>query len=188
MKLRILEENDNLLKLKLENAQPAEANVLRRFVLARVPTLAIDEVVIYANNSIVFDEYIAHRLGQIPITTPEDLPEEVEFQLYLDAVGPKVVYAEDLQSKASEVKPARPKIPIITLNEGEELRLEGIVRMGRAAEHAKFQCAVCSYEIEEDGMIEMFIEACGQMPPRVILKKALREIIDEIEQMIAALG
>ncbi len=187
MKIKKLQDEENKIVFSFKG-KPILANVLRRYVLVRIPVLAIDEVIIYSNTSAVFDEYIAHRLGQLPITTPEDLPADAEFQFYLDVMGPKVVYAEELKSNDADVKVGRPKIPIITLGENEELRLEGIARIGRAQQHAKFQCAVCSYEIKDDGNIEFFVESCSQMPPKVILKKAIEQIKNDIQELKSAIA
>jgi len=43
------------------------ANALRRILLAEVPTMAIERVVLFQNTSIIQDEVLAHRLGLIPI-------------------------------------------------------------------------------------------------------------------------
>jgi DNA-directed RNA polymerase I and III subunit RPAC1 len=43
------------------------ANALRRILLAEVPTIAIENVWISVNHSIVQDEVLAHRIGLIPI-------------------------------------------------------------------------------------------------------------------------
>lgn len=45
----------------------AIANAFRRILLAEVPTMAVEKVLVYNNTSIVQDEILAHRLGLIPI-------------------------------------------------------------------------------------------------------------------------
>ena len=44
------------------------ANAFRRILLAEVPTLAIEDVFVFSNTSIIQDEVLAHRLGLIPLT------------------------------------------------------------------------------------------------------------------------
>lgn len=44
------------------------ANAFRRILLSELPTLAIEDVFIYENTSIIQDEVLAHRLGLIPLT------------------------------------------------------------------------------------------------------------------------
>jgi DNA-directed RNA polymerase I and III subunit RPAC1 len=43
------------------------ANAFRRILLAEIPTLAIEDVFIYQNTSVIQDEVLAHRLGLIPL-------------------------------------------------------------------------------------------------------------------------
>lgn len=43
------------------------ANALRRIALAELPTLAIENVYMYDNTSIIQDEVLAHRMGLIPL-------------------------------------------------------------------------------------------------------------------------
>lgn len=43
------------------------ANALRRIMISEVPTMAIENVYMYNNTSVMHDEILAHRLGLIPI-------------------------------------------------------------------------------------------------------------------------
>lgn len=59
-------EADNC-EFVLSGTDASIANALRRVMLVDVPTIAIDLVEIEANSTVLNDEFIAHRLGLIPI-------------------------------------------------------------------------------------------------------------------------
>jgi DNA-directed RNA polymerase II subunit RPB3 len=67
--VRIRDMKDDVLKFELRDTDASIANALRRIMIAEVPTLAIDLVEIETNSSVLNDEFLAHRLGLIPIVS-----------------------------------------------------------------------------------------------------------------------
>src|SRR5438034_2813441 len=78
MDLKLLTKEQDTIRFVLSDVSPAFANALRRIILAEVPVMAIEDVMILENSSVMYDEILAHRLGLIPITTDQsyNLPEE----------------------------------------------------------------------------------------------------------------
>jgi len=164
VKMEILEKNDINLRLIIRDADVPLMNALRRIALAEVPTMAIEEVVMIENSSILQDEIISHRLGLTPLKTDLDaynLPEECECQsefgcprcrvtLTLDAEakeGTRTVYSGEIVSENPDIIPVSDKIPIIKLAKNQKLKLEAYARLGRGKVHAKWQpVSMCAYK------------------------------------------
>lgn len=71
--LRITEIRDDYMTFELSDTDISMANSLRRIMMAEVPTLAIDLVEFEDNTSVLIDEFIAHRLGLIPLRSHIDM-------------------------------------------------------------------------------------------------------------------
>lgn len=59
------------LRFELINTELSIANALRRIIIGEVPTMAIDIVQVDENTSPLNDEFIAHRLGLVPLISEQ---------------------------------------------------------------------------------------------------------------------
>ena len=122
------------------------ANAIRRFS-EEVPVLAVDTIEVIKNDSMLYDEMLALRIGLIPLSVDKTftLPEECTCKgkgcmkctvnLTLKVVGPIIVRASDLKSKT--IKPVYPEMPIVLLQENQELEIVAEARLGKGITHAK---------------------------------------------------
>lgn len=182
MELEVLSEKDNRMSIKAKGLPLVLANAIRRYSMSHVPVVAIDKITMYENSSPIFDEYISHRIGMLPIKTPKNLPESTEVSFVLDAQGPKTVYAEELKSSDAGITVAEPRIPLITLTENQSIRLEGKAIPGIGRRHAKFQAGLVAYGEEGDALI-MKAESFFCMPPREMLVRGCKALEGEIEEL-----
>ena len=181
MKIEEVQESEDVLKLRLEDANDAVANALRRSMVARVPTLAADELYISSNDSGLFDEMIANRVGQIPFTIPSGFDEEDELHIAVKQEGPRTVTAEDITTDNEEAEAVADPI-IVELMEGEELEFEGVAELGTGRDHAKHQGGTVGYEKEDEGTYLFRIESTSGYSNRELLDQALDSIREDLEE------
>lgn len=198
MEVKILEKTDNKMRMIIHGSTPQMLNALRRIMIGEVPSMAIDDVVIIENTSILHDEILAHRLGLIPLKTDLDtynLPEECDCQsefgcnkcrvsIMLEAEaeeGVKTVYSGDLISDNPDVSPASDDIPIAKIGSGQRIRLEAYAKLGKGKDHAKWQPAsLCVYrylpKITINKDLCNLCAKCVKICPEKIFRKEKKEI------------
>jgi len=156
MEIKLINKQENSLALEIDGITEGEVNTLRRMVISEVPTMAIEEVEFIKNDSALFDEIIANRLGLIPLTTDLSIYDEVkeskkknktlsQVEFSLSAKGPCTVYSSDLKSTDDKVKPVYDNIPIVKLIDGQELELNAVAILGRGRQHMKFSPGIVYY-------------------------------------------
>ncbi len=191
MEVSGVSEKGNKLSFTAKGVSLPLANAIRRYSMNHIPVLAIDQITMYENSASIFDEYIAHRIGMLPIKTPKRLPASAEISFVLDAQGPKPVLSEDLKSSDAGISVAEPRIPIVTLMENQTLRLEGKAILGTGRKHAKFQAGIAAYEEKEDGSLIFKAESFLQMGPQDMLErgcKILEEDLEELAEELESIG
>lgn len=71
--VKVLELRDDFIRFELTNTDISMANSLRRIMIAEVPTLCMDKVEIMVNTTNMPDEFLAHRLGLIPLRSTKPM-------------------------------------------------------------------------------------------------------------------
>ncbi|VVB89622.1 DNA-directed RNA polymerase subunit D [uncultured archaeon] len=186
MDIDILELSERKARFVLSGVSVSFANALRRAILAEVPVMAIDEINIYDNTSVLFDEQLGLRMGLIPLkaeTKNFNLPEECtcegkgcptcQVSMTLSAEGPKVVYSGDIVSSDPTVRPADATIPIVELKDKHKVVMEAIAKLGTYRKHSKWQAGIASGYKNMPVLTFRECDLCGEcvnVCPRDILK------------------
>jgi len=73
MKIKTLKNTKTETSIELSEVTPTLINSIRRSILKKVNTLAIDDIYITENNSGIYDEVLAQPIGLIALHTPTNL-------------------------------------------------------------------------------------------------------------------
>jgi len=184
MKITLEKCDNESARFKLSEASIAFANAIRRIAMSQLQVMGIDTVTFYENDSALFDEYIANRIGLVPLESPDGYTEKDVVLFSLDKSGPGIVYSKSLKSSDAKVKVANKNIPLMSLSDGQSLRLEAKARLGTGKEHAKYQAGMVTYDIEdaEKGVFNFYVESFGQIPASEIMKKSVAVLEDKIKE------
>ena len=125
------------------------ANAIRRSAL-EIPIMAIDEIEIFKNDSALYDEIVAHRMGLIPIKT-DKLSKEVKFKL--QAKGPKIVFSSELKPNIGTDY----KLPLTILDNEQELEIVAHAKLGKGIDHIKYAPGLIFYRHNIDPEILDFV-------------------------------
>jgi DNA-directed RNA polymerase subunit D len=177
MEITIIRKQENIIHFLAEGLDVAFANALRRTMLTRLPAMAIDEVLVLENTSVMYDEMLAHRMGLVPLVTDLEsynLPEECDCEgkgcslcqctLTLEKqAGDEevIVYSRDLSSQDPKVVPALGEIPLVKLAPNQRLIIEAYARLGKGVENAKFQ-PVSTVSYKYVPIVEVNKDKCNQ--------------------------
>ncbi|KAI8068272.1 RNA polymerase Rpb3/Rpb11 dimerization domain-containing protein [Gongronella butleri] len=158
--INIRELSKDSINFILSDTDLSVANGLRRVMIAEVPTVAIDMVEIETNTTVLADEFIAHRLGMVPIDSREvenlrytrdctcsqycrECSVELTLHVKCTEDRTKEVTSRDLVTSNPAFVPVLQDkndtgILLVKLRKGHELKLKCIAKKGVAKEHAKW--------------------------------------------------
>lgn len=198
--LEVESKTNERIVLRFNNVPRQYVNAIRRISISEVPTLAIDDVVMMENSSVMHDEAIAHRLGLIPLRTdlkrfvlPQDCDcnnslgcSKCRVLLILDSEAndkTKVVTSGELVSEDEVVGPVSRDVPIITLAPSQKLKFEAYARLGLGSNHAKWQPTTCSTVTDgkDQNQSILTIETTGALTAEETIDAAIERLNSKVK-------
>ncbi|MBN1941379.1 MAG: DNA-directed RNA polymerase subunit D [Candidatus Diapherotrites archaeon] len=182
--IKKISEKEPIEKYLIKGASIEIMNAIRRSILEDVPCLAIEEVSIYQNDSVMFDEFLAHRLGMLPIKSDaKGYKKGDKLKFVLEKDGPGMVYSKDIKSTDPKVEIVDKKIPIVKLAKDQTIKLEMDAVMHSGKEHAKWQPAVIGYQEVANIIFSKDCDACEECvkacPKNVLEMKAGKVVLTD---------
>ena len=207
--VEVVEKSDERIVVRFNNIPRQYVNSLRRLAISEVPTLAIDDVVILENSSVMHDEAVAHRLGLMPLRTDPGrfvMPHECDCKstlgcskcrvlLVLDSEANEktlVVTSGEMVSEDELVKPVSKDIPIVALAPNQKLKFEAYARLGIGKDHAKWQptAAAVVKDGKDESEIILMIESNGALTAGEIVTVAAEQLVSKVKsfkQLVSSL-
>jgi DNA-directed RNA polymerase subunit D len=198
--LEVVSKTNERIVLRFNNVPRQYINAIRRISISEVPTLAIDDVVMMENSSVMHDEAIAHRLGLIPLRTdlkryvlPQDCDcnnslgcSKCRVLLVLDSEAndkTKVVTSGELVSEDEVVRPVSRDVPIITLAPSQKLKFEAYARLGLGSNHAKWQPTTCSTVTDgkDQNQSILTVETTGALTAEETIDAAIERLNSKVK-------
>jgi DNA-directed RNA polymerase subunit D len=187
MKIELLDYNKKLgvMQVLLKGSDGAFVNLIRRFGIDEVPTLAVEDVSFRDNSSALYDEIVAHRLGLTPIKTDlksYDFMDDCtckgegcsKCQLILTLKSSKkgVVEAGEAKSQDPKCVFVHEGMPIVKLATRQKIEIEATAVLGRGKNHVKWSPGLVYFKrqpiikIEKQPTEEQrktIVNACGDI-------------------------
>tara|TARA_Y100000310_G_scaffold345856_1_gene471538 strand:- start:17285 stop:17998 length:714 start_codon:yes stop_codon:yes gene_type:complete len=178
MIIKITEKTPEKLSF-ISNMNVNLANAIRRSV-EEIDILAIEEVDFYKNDSALYDEIIAHRLGLISLKN-QKLKKDQKIEMTLKVKGKEKLMEVRANELGSEV--VYPETPLVFLGEGQSLELVAKAKVGKGKNHSKFSPGVIFYKhlpkikISKDGekqieIVEIYPETFEVYGKKLSIKNA----------------
>jgi len=157
------------------------ANSIRRY-FNNIPIVAIDELEISKNDSPLYDETIAHRVGLVPLKAGKG---KVSDKISLSVKRQGVVYSGDFTGGPN---PVYETIPLTTLDKGQEIKFTATLKKGKGIEHSKFSPGIMFYRhLTSLALDKEFYDEIKRVCPENEIKEKGQKIVikDDLAKEIA---
>ena len=160
-------------------------NAVRRALCSDVETWAACAVYVRRNTSCETDEFLAHRIGLLPLRQT-DAAEDCT--LALRAVGPRTVYARDLVG--ARARPVLEDVPLVRLGKDQEIDLEVRLDRRRASVHPRYApCSAVGMEpIDHGRRHRLLLLSNDDRTPRALVEEALVALLARVQEALHQLA
>lgn len=188
--MEIIYRKGNTIIFILKNINLGLANALRRVLIADIPTYSIDLVTFYRNDSLLDDEFIAHRLGMVVISSGNYNTEiklnDIKLNIENDGYDPIDITTDMIIS--NDIKLLYPKTLLTKIHRNQGINLIATIKSGTGSEHAKWNpvCGISMEQIGED--VKFNLEGTGAIDNIEIIKTGLNILdkkLSEIDNLIS---
>lgn len=194
--VKVVNYGNDVVTFELDGKTSALPNSLRRVMISEIPTLSIDSVIFYSNDSVLHDEFIAQRLtmlvldSKIPCKCDASKTElcdcEYTFTINVKCVDhePLIVTSDMLIPVNHEVKCVHSESIITRLTYGQTLRLQAVAKRGVGKSHAKWS-PVCGIGfVPTDNKYNLSIESSGALPSYQIVSEAFKVLDHKLDRIL----
>ena len=170
--MKLINTKNNQIIFTAETSESL-ANAIRKY-FNQILVLAVDEVEISKNDSPLYDETIAHRIGLVPLKSKKNITEKTQAKLKLKAKQEGTIYSEELKGDAEIVYG---KIPLTVLTKDQELELTATAKAGKASQHSKFSPGILFYRNLVDIKVDKNCpkEILGICPKNILKQEKISE-------------
>ncbi|XP_074568242.1 uncharacterized protein LOC141824808 [Curcuma longa] len=139
-KIEIIRLTEDEIEFDMIGIDPSLANAFRRILIAEVPTMAIEKVLMVNNTSVIADEVLSHRLGLIPLDAD---PRLFEYQSENDVPNERntIVYKLEVSCKKDSPRNTVKTDQLKWLPNGSELEMATLDKSAKVKSYTSFSCS-----------------------------------------------
>lgn len=192
MDISIIKNNGIELSIEFRNVHISIINSLRRIMIAEIPTVAIEKVIVHDNTSYINSEQLAARLSVIPLRCDPNILNKLDYlpmTLQVDSQSNSTKVTADLiKIPDQRITLSNPNIPILLLATDQRIDITMFYTKGNGRIHNKFSPVAAVEMIPKGNVTVLNIESAGHMDAVDIFEQSIAMLSDKCRSSLNALG
>lgn len=188
--VEVLDEGNIVVKI-MNVPDVSLVNSIRRAAMNDVRSIAITDVVIEENSTVLNSEILAHRLELVSITCKEDdngtLPETLNLSIDV-STGPKenrCLKASDLRLESKDSFITFPETVLVRMGPNQTFKATMRTSVGTSMQHARWNVVnMCTYSrnTKMKNSYDLFIESRGLLSAPGVVRASLKALLDRFSE------